>query len=126
MRSLALLVSVVVSSIASAAVTGSGVKLSETRKIAAFSKIDVSDGVQLEIRKGATSLVIEGDDNVVPLYVTEVVGDELRIHRNTKDWLRTKVPLVVKVTTPSLSRLEASGGVEALVDGVAAAAFELY
>lgn len=125
MRSFAFLACLVVSSVASAAVTGSGVKLTETRKIGAFSKLDVSDGVQLEVRKGAPSLTIEGDDNVVPLYVTEVVGDELRIHRTTKDWLRTKLPLVVKVTTPSLSRLEASGGVEVSLEGVAAPAFAL-
>lgn len=117
---LLLLVPLVASSGCFAAVTGSGVKLTEARKIAAFSKIDVSDGVRLEVSRSSAgaSISVEGDDNIVPLYVTEVVGDELRIHRATKEWLRPRVPVVVKVSTPTLTALEASGGVEVVL-GVA-------
>lgn len=105
------------------AVTGSGVKLTETRKIADFSEIEVSDGVTLEVTKGATALTISGDDNVVPLFTTEVVGGRLQIHRTTRDWLRTKQPLVVKVSTPALKRIDASGGVEATLTSVTDRAF---
>ena len=106
------------------AVTGSGTKLKETRKISDFTEIEVSDGITLDVQKGATSLTIEGDDNLVPLYTTEVVKGRLRIHRATRESVRTKLELVVRVTTPSLKRIEASGGVDATLDGVAAKDFE--
>lgn len=103
--------------------TGSGTKLTETRKIAAFTEIDVSDGLTLEVKKGPTSLTIEGDDNLVPLYVTEVVDGRLRIHRKKGDWVRPVLKLIVRVTTPSLERLDASGGVNARLENVAARKF---
>ncbi len=123
MRSLVVLALVVVSSSACAATRGSGIKLTETRKVSEFTEIVVSDGVFLEVKKGAPSLTIEGDDNLVPLFVTEVVDGRLRIHRKTKDWVRTSLKLVVRVTTPALRRLEASGGVEVRLEDVAAPAF---
>jgi hypothetical protein len=122
MRALPLLglLAVVLSTSALAAIRGSGVKLTESRKIADFTQIEVSDGVNLEVKKGATSLTIEGDDNIVPLYSTEVVGGTLRIRRNSRESLSTSRELIVRVTTPSLSHLTASGGVHAsLVDVVA-------
>lgn len=108
---------------ATAAITGSGLKLTETRKVTDFSEIEVSDGVKLEVKKGAPSLVIEGDDNIVPLYATEVVAGRLRIHRKTNEAIRTRRPLTVRVTMRALERLDASGGVDATIDGVWARAF---
>lgn len=120
MRALPLLALVALTSTtASAGIRGSGIKFTETRKIADFSEIEVSDGVNLEVKQGPTSLTIEGDDNIVPLYSTEVVGGLLRIHRKTKERVSTDRELVVRVTTPSLKHLAASGGVHAsLVDVV--------
>jgi len=60
----------VVSTTACAGIRGSGIKLTETRKIADFAQIEVEGGVTLEVKKGPTSLTIEGDDNIVPLYTT--------------------------------------------------------
>jgi hypothetical protein len=105
------------------AVTGSGVKLTETRKISDFTEIEVSDGVTLEVKKGATSLTIEGDDNIVPLYTTEVVGGVLKIKRKERGIIRTKKDLVVRVSTPALKRIDASGGVNATLDSVTDRAF---
>jgi hypothetical protein len=119
----ALVLATLVLSVPALAVTGSGVKLTESRKIVDFSEIEVSDGVTLEVTRGATALTISGDDNVVPLITTKVVGGRLQIHRTTSDWLRTKQPLVVKVSTPALKRFEASGGVEATLTSVADRAF---
>ncbi|MDP1821864.1 MAG: head GIN domain-containing protein [Archangium sp.] len=121
MRALPLLglLAVVLSTTAVAGVRGSGIKFTETRKIADFSEIEVSDGVNLEVKAGPTSLTIEGDDNIVPLYGTEVVGGTLRVHRKTKERVSTDRELIVRVTTPSLKHLSASGGVHAsLVDVV--------
>lgn len=125
MRSSALVFSslVVFATTACANVTGSGIKRTEARKVAAFTEVEVSGGVRLEVKQGATSLTIEGDDNIVPLYSTEVVGDRLHVRRTTTESVRTKQPLVVRVSTPVLERLVASGGVEATVDGATSKRF---
>jgi Putative auto-transporter adhesin, head GIN domain len=104
-------------------VAGSGVTVTQSRNIADFTTISASDGVRLEVSRGPTSLTIEGDDNLVPLIKTEVVDGRLVIKKTTREALRAKHPIVLRVTTPSLSRLEASGGTEVVVDHVAAPRF---
>ena len=126
MRALPLLglLAVVLPTSAFAALRGSGIKLTESRKVADFSQIEVCDGVNLEVKKGVTSLTIEGDDNIVPLYSTEVVGGTLRIHRTSRESLNPRKELIVRVSTPSLSHLSASGGVHVSLVDVAAPKFE--
>lgn len=116
---LALAVLAVVPTSGCAMVRGSGVRLSEARPLAEFSEIEVSGGVELEVKKGPASLTIEGDDNIVPLYTTEVVSGRLSIYRKAPGSISPSRRLKVNVTVPSLRRLEASGGVEARLDGVA-------
>lgn len=125
MRPLSLLALLAVgSSPAFAATVGSGVKLTESRKIPDFTELEVSGGVTLDVKRGPTSLTIEGDDNIVPLYSTEVTGSRLRIRlKSNEKVVRAHQKLMVRVTTPALERLSASGGVEASVRGVAAPKF---
>jgi hypothetical protein len=78
--------------------------------------------VVLEVKQGLTSLTIEGDERVLPLMSTEVAGGVLRIKRTSKEWLRSNVK--VRVTTPNLTRLKASGGVNVSMTGVTAKNFE--
>jgi hypothetical protein len=98
-------------------------KVTETRKIGDFQAIEVAGGVTLEVKKGPTSLTIEGDAEAVKLYGTEVVGNVLQIKSKAKSWNLSRGEILVKVTTPSLSRLEASGGVHASLTDVAAPKF---
>lgn len=98
-------------------------KVTETRKIGDFQAIEVSGGVTLEVQKGSTSLTIEGESESVKLYTTEVVGNVLQIKSKSKSWNQDRGLLIVKVSTPSLSRLEASGGVHATLSDVAATKF---
>lgn len=98
--------------------------VTETRKVPDFTEIEVSDGVALEVKKGATSLTLEGDDAAVAQFSTEVVDGRLRLHRRSKDWLRSKQRLVVRVSTPSLTRLDASGGVDARLESVTGKSFK--
>lgn len=96
MRALSLLALLALTSTSTLAATrGGGTKITETRKIADFSAIDVEDGLTLEVKQGATSLTIEGDDNIVPLYSTEVVNGTLRIQRKSKEFLTKSNDLVV-------------------------------
>lgn len=125
MRSLSLLglLAVLLSTAASAAVKGSGVKLTQTREVAAFTAIEASGGVQLDVKRGPVSVVLEGDDNLLPLITTEVRDGALIIRRKHDVSISPTLELVARVTLPALSRLEASGGVKASLDGVAAPKF---
>jgi hypothetical protein len=113
----------VVSTTACAGIRGSGVKLTESRKIADFTQIEVGGGVTLEVKKGPTSLTIEGDDNIVPLYSTEVREGRLTIRHKGTESISSSRRLLVKVTTPQLERLDASGGVDVTLENVAAPKF---
>ncbi len=106
-----------------AVVRGSGVFLAESRSVPGFSGIAVSGGVELMVRRGDASLRIEGDDNIVPLYKTEVVNDVLRIEQKPNVSLSHSQKLKVYVTTPALKQLTASGGVTVTLDSVLAGTF---
>ncbi len=116
MRALQLLaVSLAVGSTAAFAAT-------ESRKISDFTAIEVGGGVTLEVKKGATSLTIEGSPEVIKQYETEVADGVLHIRNKSKSWFKSG-EVTIRVTTPSLSRLDASGGVHASLLDVAAPKF---
>jgi hypothetical protein len=101
----------------------SALALTEARKIGDFQKISISGGATLEVKKGPTSLTIEGAKDDVARYTTEVVGGELRIRNKSTGLFKNGGPVTIRVTTPSLARLDASGGVHASVDDVAGPKF---
>lgn len=104
-------------------VAGSGVTATQARTIADFTSLSVADGLRLEISRGPTSLTIEGDDNLLPLIKTEVVDGRLIIRKTTRESFRVTRPIVLRLTTPSLSQLEASGGTDVLLADAAAPRF---
>ena len=120
MRALLLLITL---AITACGVAGSGVTATQSRSIADFTSVSAADGVRLEISRGPTSLTIEGDDNLLPLIKTEVVDGRLIIRKTTREALRATRPIVLRLTTPSLSRLEASGGTDVLLADAAAPRF---
>jgi hypothetical protein len=122
-QSLGLLVGLA-STLACAGIQGSGVATSEARKVSDFQEIEAADGIRLEVKRGATSVAIEGDDNIVPLYATEVIDGRLVIRRKKRESMSTQLPLVVRVTTPTLRRLAASGGVEVSIEDITSPRFE--
>src|SRR5438093_6304 len=64
-------------------IKGSGVLKTEQRPVTGFSRIDVGGIVKLEWRAdGAPSLEVTVEDNLLPLLITEVAGDTLKIHFN--------------------------------------------
>ncbi len=94
----------------------------ESRKVADFAGIEVGGGVTLEVKKGATSLTLDGAPDVIKAYQTEVKDGVLHIRNTSKSWFKNQ-DITIRVTTPSLSRLEASGGVHATLTDVAAPKF---
>lgn len=61
-------------------VQGNGIKKTEARTVADFTAVDVSGAYEVQWSKGATSVSVEADENLLPLVKTEVSGGKLRIY----------------------------------------------
>lgn len=93
---------------AGADVRGSGKTVEARRDVGGFTAITLSGAIDLDIEVGkATSVVVIGDDNVVPLIRTRLRGGRLVI--DSRGSYQTRTPLVVRVTTPALAELTSNG-----------------
>lgn len=90
----------------------SGIIVKDTRYIAAFHKVEVEDGLNVEIvMSDAESVIVEADDNVVPYIETSVDEGELEI--KIKDDIHIKGRPHIKVTvnvTELLNDISGSSG----------------
>lgn len=98
----------------------------ETRDVAGFTGIDVSSGINLDIRMGDEFLVeVDSDDDVEDI-ITEVRGDTLHLRIDRDDWGNWDNDYNALIVMPALTELEASDGSEIRVIGtVASPEFEL-
>jgi Putative auto-transporter adhesin, head GIN domain len=104
---------------------GSGNKITETRAVSGFDRIDLYGVGKLIVRQtGVQSLTIEGDDNIVPLVRAEVTGQTLRIGLEPGMGIQPWVPLVFNVTVSDLSALHLSGAGSIEGDDLRAGNFE--
>jgi len=106
------------------AVRGSGVSTRVTRSVAPFDAIDASGAFELQVTAGAKTaeVVVEGDDNIVTHFVTQVSGSTLELHLESGSY-EPKTPLVVRVSTPALENVQASGAIRIRATGLSGAAF---
>lgn len=106
-------------------VTGSGTRASDTRTVAEFDSIEARGAFQLEVRSGAATrgVTVEGDDNLVPLFVTSVSGGTLALHLPDGSY-SPKTPLVVRVDARALEQLDVAGAIDASVTGLSGDAFD--
>ena len=99
------------------AVHGSGVSKTETREIEPCSEVKFVGGGKVEITVGQEpSLQITGDDNLLPLILTEVRGDTLLVKPKQK--IKPKADLVVEVTLPEITSVALEGAAVIDVQGV--------
>jgi hypothetical protein len=92
------------------AVVGSGKMASESRPVSGFTKVDLSGFGDMTIDvNGSESLTIEGDDNILPLIVTEVRGDTLHIGFKDRTPVQRVTRLSFKLTAKQLEGLTVSG-----------------
>src|SRR5437764_9036423 len=83
-------------------ITGSGTAKSEVRPAAGATEVAVSGALSVDIGPGAEAKVeISGDDNLVSLITSDVSSGRLEI--TTRKSLRSKVPLVIRVSLPKLT-----------------------
>ncbi len=88
--------------------TASGKIVSETRQIQGFDAVDLSGAGKLILTQSATeSVVVEADDNAMPLVTTELSGRTLRL--STKNGLPTNARVTYKVGIEDLTAISVSG-----------------
>jgi hypothetical protein len=95
-----------------------------SRTVDPFTGVSVASGLTATVTVGpASSVVVSGDDNIVPLVQTTVEGGVLKIATEEFTTLVKRQPLLVTVTLPTLDAVSASGGSTLGATGAAADAF---
>lgn len=102
---------------------GSGVATTSVRAVGRFTGVELAGVGTVVVRRGPTRVSVSGDDNIVPLVTTRVVGGTLVIGEQPGSF-STRSPLVVDVRAPSLEATILSGSGTLEAHGVAAGAFE--
>lgn len=97
-------------------VVGSGNVIKDTRPVSGFTSIALTCAGDVQLTQGDTdSLVIEAEDNIVPLLVSEVQGTQLVLKTkfNTSYTTTRGVHFIITVKDLSEIRSSASGNVDA-------------
>ncbi len=90
----------------------------------AFSSISTEGAYQIEVvSQQSLSLEIEGDDNILPLIKTDVSNGVLRI-TNSRGYSINR-PIVVKIGTPDIEGISASGAGSIEISGLKNDKFEI-
>jgi hypothetical protein len=90
---------------------GNGNVVKQERKVSAFNAIEVSGAFDVYLSLGsAQSVIVEADDNLLPLIRTEVSGSTLKIEN--KEPIHNSKSLKVYITVTDLNRIEVSGAVD--------------
>lgn len=109
----ALLFPVILLSLASCSkhrLNGSGDTVTETREVGSFSRIEASGSEEVEVLWATERRVeVTGYRNLVNEYNTNVSGGTLRLRFDNDTWNVRNNNLRVRVYTPSLEELRASG-----------------
>jgi len=91
-------------------VRGSGNVTSETRDISGVTSVDLAGAADVDITFGdVESLVVEAEDNIVPLIETEVENGRLVIGTKSNTSYSNTRPVTVHVTMKSLEAVSLSG-----------------
>jgi hypothetical protein len=91
-------------------VKGSGKVVKENREVGSFSRIVISDAIQVVITPGdVESVTVEAEDNILPLVTIETGGDKLNIKMKEMQSITTDIGVKVYVTYKQLAELFVSG-----------------
>lgn len=105
-------------------IQGQGAVTSETREVAAFTRIEATAGIRVVIHIGpAEAIEVSAQQNLLPAIATQVGGGTLRIE--ARDDFTTVEPVTVTVVIPALDGITLSGGSQAEIEGLDAQSLEL-
>lgn len=89
-------------------IEGSGNVVTESRELSNFNAFDLQGSMDVEVTRGDTfKCTLRGDDNILPLIVTQVNGQRLCV--SSKQSYSTRQRLVVLLEAPALSEVLLSG-----------------
>jgi hypothetical protein len=92
------------------AIQGSGQPADEKRDLDFFDAVEIGSALYVEVRIDESHAVeIEGDDNLLPVIVTEVRDSTLHVELPPRTTVRPVNELRVSVTAPAIRAVEASG-----------------
>lgn len=97
---------------------GSGVEKTEKREIGgSFTAIQISSSAKAIIKcQDKQSIEVSGDDNVVPLIVTEIKDNTLIIKPSQS--YKSNKPLQITIGVPNVEKLSVSSGAQAEVSNI--------
>ena len=98
-------------------IQGSGVRKIEKRDLAAFTSIQTTGAYEVVVTcQQDASFEIEGDDNILPIIRTSVVGGVLHLS-NDRGYQATK-PIIVRINVPNLEGISSTGAGDILIRDV--------
>jgi len=98
-------------------ISGSGKLQKQKRDVGSFNSISTEGAFDLEIAsQEPQSLEIEGDDNVLPLIITEVSNNVLHI-RSLRGYSASR-PITLRISVPDLTGISSLGAGNIEVSGI--------
>lgn len=98
-------------------VKGSGKEITENRKVADFTKLDISGTYKVVLKQDSSlGITISADDNLLKYIKTEVSGDKLKISTDNKN-ICPEGEIVVTIGIHHIEAIKASGAIEIKSDG---------
>jgi len=97
-------------------VRGSGHPASETRKVAEFTKLDISGDFNIILKQDSSlTLDITADDNLLKFIKTKIEGNTLKIYTHKN--LCNSGQMTITIGIHKLEELRSSGAIEVTADG---------
>lgn len=98
---------------------GNGHISTETRTLSTFSRVEINGDFKVLVDTGSSSFaVIEADENLQDLIVTNVSGDKLIIETRNGDCLYPTHPVEIRIKTPSVSQIVLNGSGNVYCNGL--------
>jgi hypothetical protein len=109
-------------------IKGSGRIDTDIRKLEDFNQVTINVPGDIFLQQGTTSsVIIEGDDNVISNIETENTHGSVTIRTKPGLYFSTKLPLTYKIITPNLNFLQINGVGSLTTDGALSSdQFELF
>jgi hypothetical protein len=105
-------------------VRGSGNVITESRDVSGFSEIALTGSGKVRVDvNGTESLIIEAEDNIMPLLTSEVNGGRLELGAESS--ISPTTDVIYTVGAIALEGVAVSGSGQATAAGVAAASFDV-
>lgn len=90
---------------------GSGNIVTEKRNTGSFKGISVGGGFNVELKTGATEVIVESDDNIIKYIETEVENGQLKVRLSHINNL-SDAHLKVYISSPEINDIEASASAD--------------